>query len=136
MASGSLKNRGQSRGVAQPGSAPALGAGCREFKSHRPDSALQNPKPCTYILYSHQIDRYYIGSSTDMDFRLTKHLAGDSRWTSRANDWTLVFLQSFATLAEAVLLERRIKRAKSRKTICRYIKHLANEVRSSNEPES
>jgi hypothetical protein len=26
-----------SRGVAQPGSAPALGAGCRRFKSSRPD---------------------------------------------------------------------------------------------------
>ena len=25
------------RGVAQPGSAPALGAGCREFESRRPD---------------------------------------------------------------------------------------------------
>jgi hypothetical protein len=36
------KNRGkievlQSRGVAQPGSAPALGAGGREFESRRPD---------------------------------------------------------------------------------------------------
>jgi hypothetical protein len=27
----------RSRGVAQPGSAPALGAGCRRFKSSRPD---------------------------------------------------------------------------------------------------
>ena len=26
-----------SRGVAQPGSAPALGAGCREFESLHPD---------------------------------------------------------------------------------------------------
>ena len=28
---------GLCRGVAQPGSAPALGAGCRRFKSSRPD---------------------------------------------------------------------------------------------------
>ena len=27
----------ENRGVAQPGSAPALGAGCRRFKSSRPD---------------------------------------------------------------------------------------------------
>ena len=29
--------REENRGVAQPGSAPALGAGCRRFKSSRPD---------------------------------------------------------------------------------------------------
>ena len=30
------------RGVAQPGSAPALGAGCRRFKSSRPDHSYNN----------------------------------------------------------------------------------------------
>ena len=30
-----------SRGVAQPGSAPALGAGGRRFKSYRPDQSIQ-----------------------------------------------------------------------------------------------
>ena len=31
-----------SRGVAQPGSAPALGAGGREFESRRPDQLIQS----------------------------------------------------------------------------------------------
>src|SRR6185437_538609 len=37
------------RGVAQPGSAPALGAGGRRFKSYRPDqfSKRDNPHPST-----------------------------------------------------------------------------------------
>src|SRR5207245_2781253 len=34
------KTQHQSRGVAQPGSAPALGAGGRRFKSYRPDQYL------------------------------------------------------------------------------------------------
>src|SRR5437899_10629549 len=34
------KTHHQSRGVAQPGSAPALGAGGRRFKSSRPDQRL------------------------------------------------------------------------------------------------
>ena len=34
-------NHGSRRGVAQPGSAPALGAGCRRFESSRPDHKHQ-----------------------------------------------------------------------------------------------
>src|SRR6184192_2698183 len=34
------KTHHQSRGVAQPGSAPALGAGGRRFKSYRPDQSI------------------------------------------------------------------------------------------------
>src|SRR5512139_3243218 len=36
-----LRACGVARGVAQPGSAPALGAGCRRFKSSRPDQLLR-----------------------------------------------------------------------------------------------
>ena len=32
----------QQRGIAQPGSAPALGAGCRGFKSLYPDQFYMN----------------------------------------------------------------------------------------------
>src|SRR3989475_831701 len=38
------KTHHQSRGVAQPGSAPALGAGGRRFKSYRPDQSFQPSK--------------------------------------------------------------------------------------------
>ena len=34
-----------SRGVAQPGSAPAWGAGGRVFESHRPDHFFSNERP-------------------------------------------------------------------------------------------
>jgi hypothetical protein len=40
-ASAIIEKQLQSRGVAQPGSAPALGAGGRRFKSYRPDQFLK-----------------------------------------------------------------------------------------------
>ena len=59
-----------SRGVAQPGSAPALGAGGRRFKSYRPDQFFnelwtlesiwnQKPSPLPWILpvSSHRLPR-------------------------------------------------------------------------------
>ena len=36
---------GEDRGVAQPGSAPALGAGGRRFESSRPDIVLYDLRP-------------------------------------------------------------------------------------------
>jgi hypothetical protein len=37
------RSRNDSRGVAQPGSAPALGAGGPRFKSARPDQSTRSP---------------------------------------------------------------------------------------------
>src|SRR6266851_7162752 len=38
------------RGVAQPGRAPALGAGCRRFESSRPDHAVHDEDAITMAL--------------------------------------------------------------------------------------
>ena len=71
----------------------------------------------TYIIYSYIIDHYYIGYSEDIDKRLAHHLSGTSRFTSRANDWKIVYSEQFATKTEAIKREREIKRMKSRKYI-------------------
>ncbi len=44
----------QRRGVAQPGSAPALGAGCREFESLHPDQHLED---LTYLTSNPEASR-------------------------------------------------------------------------------
>src|SRR5207248_9416367 len=44
-----------SRGVAQPGSAPALGAGGHRFKSCRPDQQIQNPFRTPWSRYSSRL---------------------------------------------------------------------------------
>jgi putative endonuclease len=81
-----------------------------------------------YILYSPAINRFYIGEATDPDERLRHHRAGHQRYTRRTNDWLQVFLKAVDTRDEALSLERQIKRAKSRKTILRWIQGPDNQT--------
>jgi len=81
-----------------------------------------------YILYRRALDRYYLGVTADLSARLMQHRGGVSRWTSRASDWRPVFAQRFPTWADAAALELRLKQAKSRKTIERFIRNPKNEV--------
>ena len=61
-------NRGIHQGVAQPGSAPALGAGGREFESHHPDQiikSLQTSKVGKFREFSNEFENseHYKGLS-------------------------------------------------------------------------
>jgi predicted GIY-YIG superfamily endonuclease len=53
---------------------------------------------------------------------------GESRYTKKASDWVLVFAEDFHILSDAMALERKIKRAKSRKSILRYIADKRNRI--------
>lgn len=75
-----------------------------------------------YILYSPQLDRYYIGQTYSLETRLSRHKLGTTRYTKRADDWELYYQESFSTRAEAMAREREIKARKSRK----YIQSLIN----------
>jgi len=73
-----------------------------------------------YILYSKEIDRYYIGHSNDVQRRLQEHNHPRLRrkYSSQTSDWILVFQVSAGeTRSDALKLERFIKRQKSRKYI-------------------
>ena len=67
-----------------------------------------------YILYSPGRDRFYVGESADPDQRLAHHRAGHAVYTRQASDWVRVFLLSVPTQTDAKIVERRIKRFKSR----------------------
>ena len=72
----------------------------------------------TYILYSKKIDRYYIGSTGNLEDRLSRHKQGRSKATKAgAPDWALVFSEQFPSRSEAVVRELFIKRMKSRSFI-------------------
>lgn len=83
----------------------------------------------TYILYSLSNDRYYIGQTKDLSQRFHFHRLGSTRETAGVQDWQLVFLETKSTRAEAMALELKIKRAKSRKSLQRYIANAANEMK-------
>lgn len=79
----------------------------------------------TYILYSKDIDKYYIGISRDPEKRLEYHnkgLGGGKRsYTKRTQDWRLVYTKKFDIKSEAHAFERYIKNQKSRDVIERLI---------------
>lgn len=73
-----------------------------------------------YIICSRKIDRYYIGYTDDLEWRLERHNSGWGKYTKRGVPWKLAYTESFKSKSEAIKREREIKRNKSRK----YIKEL------------
>ena len=72
----------------------------------------------TYILYSVQRYRYYIGSTGDnLEERLRRHNTNHKGFTGSANDWTYFHVEEFSSKEEAVKREKEIKLMKSRKYI-------------------
>jgi putative endonuclease len=68
-----------------------------------------------YIIYSAFLDRYYVGSTANIEDRLFRHKNSGSKSTKSASDWELVYSEEFDTRSEAVMREREIKGKKSRK---------------------
>ncbi len=76
----------------------------------------------TYILKSLKDFGYYIGSTSDLDDRLKRHLGGRSRATKHRLPFQLVFKRRFNTYKEAYKLEQHLKKQKSKKFIEEFIK--------------
>jgi putative endonuclease len=75
-----------------------------------------------YIIFSANLNKYYVGYTEDIELRLTQHNKGFSTYTSKANDWKLKHTEIFNTRAEAMQREKYIKAQKSRKFIEALIK--------------
>ena len=71
----------------------------------------------TYILYSEALDKYYVGSSSNVEARLLKHLSNHKGFTSKAKDWVIKYREGYSTKQEALSREFQIKKWKSRKMI-------------------
>ena len=75
----------------------------------------------TYIIFSKNLDKYYIGHTTDLQQRLVKHLSNHKGFTGRTNDWVIVYQEIFDSKEQAYKREREIKNWKSRKMIEKLI---------------
>jgi len=76
-----------------------------------------------YILYSKKIDKYYIGSSSNVQKRLEFHNSEYNKiWSKRGQPWELVFSHQFETKSDALKAEIFIKKQKSRIFISTLIK--------------
>jgi len=77
-----------------------------------------------YILFSSKLNKYYVGSTTDINRRIEDHNRGKEKFTSKGTPWVLVYSETFDELSVARKRERQIKKMKSRK----YIESLINSV--------
>jgi len=70
-----------------------------------------------YILYSEQLDKFYIGHTNNLEERLKKHNTNHKGFTGKTNDWGIVYSEGFDTKTDAYAREREVKNWKSRKRI-------------------
>jgi len=76
-----------------------------------------------YILYSRKLRRYYVGETPDLAHRFLQHQGHyfKKNFTRSAEDWKIILLKGVASREKALLLERFIKRMKSKKFIEKII---------------
>ena len=72
---------------------------------------------CVYILYSLNLDKYYVGSCINFENRIVEHNTGviSGAFTTRASDWTLFHKIDHLDYQQARKIELHIKNMKSRK---------------------
>ena len=73
-----------------------------------------------YILNSDK-NKFYIGSTTNLENRLRHHKGGFTPSTKRLGKMHLVFYQKYSTLKEARFIEKRLKQLKRRDYIEKII---------------
>jgi len=79
-----------------------------------------------YILYSPSADKFYIGNTSEVVAeRLRKHNTNHQGFTSKYQDWILMYVELFESKALAYARERQVKGWKSKSKIERLI---ANKV--------
>ena len=70
-----------------------------------------------YILQSEKTGCFYIGSTDDLERRISEHLRGHSPATRGRGPWKLVYKEQFDTVVESRRREYEIKQWKSAKLI-------------------
>ena len=78
-----------------------------------------------YILVNEELDKYYVGQTSDLDKRVYRHNHFDSNsYTSRYRPWRLIWNLGVSTRSTAMQVEKYIKSKKSK----RYIKCLIVDI--------
>ena len=70
-----------------------------------------------YILYSEKLDKYYIGSTGDLEDRLRKHNRSRSGFTATGKPWIIVYTEVLGNKTDALLREKQLKKWKNRDRI-------------------
>jgi putative endonuclease len=63
-----------------------------------------------YVIYSEKLHQYYCGQSGNINFRLQQHNDGETFSNKHGIPWTMIGYLEVLTRAEAMMLERKIKK--------------------------
>ena len=70
----------------------------------------------TYILYSPDYEKIYIGFTSDIEKRILSHNELSKKgWTQRYRPWELVYTEEFTDKSTAMRREKSLKTAQGRK---------------------
>ena len=104
--------------MAQSGSAPALGAGSRRFKSSRPDQLYQRePKSSLITLYvlKGKTGKRYVGITNDLSGRIYEHRLKKSKAGQLLDEFQVLYTEEFPDHGAARRRERFLKSGQGRK---------------------
>ncbi|KXK09332.1 MAG: GIY-YIG nuclease superfamily protein [Microgenomates bacterium OLB23] len=74
-----------------------------------------------YIIKPRRNNRYYVGSTGDIERRVLEHNEGKSLATKYARPWELMFTHKFSSTHEAQRIERKLKSFKSRRILDKIV---------------
>ncbi len=80
-----------------------------------------------YILKNELTNRYYIGSTNNLERRLKQHRAGQVRTTKILRTFNLAYKEKYSNIVEAREREKKLKSYKSKK----YIERLIDKARAT-----
>ncbi|MFA5749804.1 MAG: GIY-YIG nuclease family protein [Candidatus Shapirobacteria bacterium] len=78
-------------------------------------------KGYVYILQSLKNQRFYIGSTNDLERRFLEHNSGKNKYTSLNKPFKIVFSQEYDDISQARKVEFKLKSFKSRKILEKII---------------
>lgn len=71
----------------------------------------------TYVIWSLDYKKFYIGHTDNLKRRLNEHLAGDNHTTYRFGKLKLLFYEAFISKEDALRRERYFKTTKGKKAL-------------------
>ena len=81
----------------------------------------QCPMFYAYILLSEVVAKTYVGSTVDIEKRVTEHNSGKSTFTKRYTPWKLIYVEQFDSLQKARTREKYLKTAAGRAFMKKHI---------------
>ena len=63
-----------------------------------------------YILWSASIEKFYVGSTANLDERFSQHNRGQSKFTLKGKPWKLIWSRASLDRTEAIRFENKIKK--------------------------